>query len=137
MRLARVGHDGVVGYLDGGVASWHDAGFEVASVPQITVMDLHELLKADNDLQVVDVRRPGEYASGHVPGARALALSDLQKSISRLDFDPTRRTAVICAGGYRSSAAASILEQHEFTDLLNVVGGTGAWVAAGYDVEGA
>jgi glyoxylase-like metal-dependent hydrolase (beta-lactamase superfamily II)/rhodanese-related sulfurtransferase len=137
MRLARVGHDGVVGYLDGGIASWHVAGYEVASVPQITVTDLNELLTADKDLQLVDVRRPGEYASGHVPGAKALALSDLQKSISRLDIDPTRRTAVICAGGYRSSAAASILEQHEFTDLLNVVGGTGAWVAAGYPVEGA
>jgi len=137
MRLARVGHDGVVGYLDGGVASWHDAGFEVASVPQITVTDLHELLKADSSLQLVDVRRPGEYASGHVPGAKTLALSDLQKNISRLDFEPTRRTAVICAGGYRSSAAASILEQHEFTDLLNVVGGTGAWVTAGYPVESA
>jgi hydroxyacylglutathione hydrolase len=136
MRLARVGHDNVVGYLEGGIASWHDAGFAVASVPQITVAELHELLKADSGLQVVDVRRSTEYSSGHVPGAKTLPLADAEKNIPQLHFDPSKRTAVICAGGYRSSAAASILQSHGFTDLRNVVGGTGAWVGAGYPVEG-
>jgi hydroxyacylglutathione hydrolase len=51
-------------------------------------------------------------------------------------FDRAQPTAVICAGGYRSSAAASILEQLGFTNLVNVTGGTSAWVNAGYQVEG-
>ena len=135
MRLARVGHDHVVGYLDGGVAAWHDAGLELASVPQITVDELNELLTTENSLQIVDVRRPTEYESGHVPGAKTLPLSDLQKNLPQFQLDQSRPIAVICAGGYRSSAATSILQQHGFTDLRNVVGGTGAWVGAGYAVE--
>ena len=50
-------------------------------------------------------------------------------------LDPRKPTAVICAGGYRSSAAASLLEQQGFADLYNVVGGTSAWIKAGYETE--
>jgi rhodanese-related sulfurtransferase len=52
-----------------------------------------------------------------------------------LDLKPDAQTAVICAGGYRSSAGASILQQMGFKDLLNVTGGTKAWLEAGYEVE--
>ena len=83
----------------------------------------------------MDVRRPPEYASGHVPHAVHASLSSLQKTFASLGLDATKPTAVICAGGYRSSAASSILEQHGFSNLLNVSGGTSAWIAAGYEVE--
>jgi hydroxyacylglutathione hydrolase len=82
---------------------------------------------------VVDVRRPGEYAAGHVPGALSRPLHRLEREVGTLD--PTRPTAVICAGGYRSSAAASLLRRRGFSELSNVVGGTSAWIAAGYEVE--
>jgi rhodanese-related sulfurtransferase len=59
----------------------------------------------------------------------------LEQSLSGLGLDPAKPTAVICAGGYRSSAATSILQQHGFSNLLNVTGGTGAWINAGYQVE--
>jgi len=52
-----------------------------------------------------------------------------------LGLDPQQRTAVICAGGYRSSAATGILQQRGFLDVLNVTGGTSAWIDAGYPVE--
>ena len=70
-------------------------------------------------------------------GARALTapLLSLQQNLSNLGLDPTKPTAVICAGGYRSSAATSILQQHGFSNLLNVTGGTSAWIDAGYPVE--
>ena len=84
-------------------------------------------------LQVVDVRRQGEYAAGHVPGARHVPLDRLEREAALLDA--TRPTAAICAGGYRSSAATSLLENHGFADLVNVVGGTSAWIAAGHEVE--
>jgi hydroxyacylglutathione hydrolase len=134
-RLARVGHESVKGYLAGGIAAWDKAGLELAGLPQITVGELNELISNPAPLQIVDVRRPPEYASGHVPHAIPASLSDLQKGLSNLALDPSKPTAVICAGGYRSSAASSILEQHGFSDLLNVAGGTSAWIAAGYPVE--
>jgi hydroxyacylglutathione hydrolase len=134
-RLARVGHETVKGYLAGGIAAWNKSGLELASVPQITVDELNELISNPASLQIVDVRRPPEYAGGHVPHAIHASLSDLQKAFPSLELDPNKPTAVICAGGYRSSAASSILEQHGFSNLLNVSGGTSAWIAAGYEVE--
>jgi glyoxylase-like metal-dependent hydrolase (beta-lactamase superfamily II)/rhodanese-related sulfurtransferase len=134
-RLARVGHESVTGFLAGGIAAWNAAGFELATMPQITVAELNELIAGQSPLQIVDVRRSPEYQSGHVPRAVPAPLLSLQQTVSSLELDPNRPIAVICAGGYRSSAATSILRQHGFADLLNVAGGTSAWVAAGYEVE--
>jgi hydroxyacylglutathione hydrolase len=134
-RLARVGIESVKGYLAGGIGAWHDAGLELASVPQITVDELNQLLHEDPTLQILDVRRPPEYASGHVPRALPAPLLSLHENVSNLRLDPTKTTAVICAGGYRSSAATSILQQQGLSNLLNVTGGTSAWIAAGYPVE--
>jgi hydroxyacylglutathione hydrolase len=132
MRLARVGLENVTGSLAGGVEAWRATGRPLATIAQITVGDLRSLL-GKGDLQVVDVRRAGEYAGGHVPGAVHVPLDRLTQESARLD--PLRPTAVICAGGYRSSVASSVLAGRGFADLRNVMGGTGAWVAAGYDVE--
>jgi glyoxylase-like metal-dependent hydrolase (beta-lactamase superfamily II)/rhodanese-related sulfurtransferase len=134
-RLARVGLENVKGYLAGGVQAWHDAGFEVAAVPQITVAELKEMIENDNYLQVVDVRRAGEYESGHAPRAATAPLANLRETLPKLNLNQSRKTAVICAGGYRSSAATSIMQTLGFTNLLNVTGGTNAWVKAGYEVE--
>lgn len=135
MRLARVGIETANGYLEGGMDAWRQAGFATETVRQISVAELNELLRGGNDLQILDVRRPTEYQSGHVPRAIPQPLSKLKERIGSLPIDPTKATAVICAGGYRSSAATSILQQHGFTNLLNVAGGTGAWIAAGYPIE--
>ena len=89
----------------------------------------------DSELQIVDVRRPGEYVNGHVPRALNAPLASLDKSLGPLPLQKNKPTAVICAGGYRSSAAASLLQQQGFSNLLNVAGGTSAWVNAGYTTE--
>jgi rhodanese-related sulfurtransferase len=134
LRLARVGLENVSGFLQGGMDAWLEAGLDIATVPQITVVELQRRLEAEPDLQVVDVRRSGEYADGHVPQARLAPLAELQSNA--LDWlDPQRRVVVICAGGYRSSAAASLLESRGFRQLYNVAGGTSAYVAAGFPVE--
>lgn len=135
MRLARVGIESVKGYLSGGIEAWREAGLELAIVPQVTVDELHQLIDKDVVRQIVDVRRPPEYESGHVPHALHAPLSDLRERVPSLPLDPAKLTAVICAGGYRSSAATSILQQQGFTNLLNVTGGTSAWINAGYSVE--
>jgi rhodanese-related sulfurtransferase len=134
MRLARVGLENVAGYLEGGVAAWDRAGRPVGTLPQIAVDELRARVREGQaGLQVVDVRRPGEYAAGHVPGALSRPLDRLEREVGTLDR--ARPTAVICAGGYRSSAATSLLRRGGFTDVSNVVGGTSAWIAAGYEVE--
>jgi rhodanese-related sulfurtransferase len=134
-RLARVGIENVKGYLNGGMYAWNEAGLETASIPQIPVDELKLWLDEKRAVQVIDVRQPGEYHSGHAPTAINAPLAHLYEMTSK--FDPNRQTAVICAGGYRSSAAVSILARLGFKNLFNVVGGTSAWVNAGYEVEGA
>jgi hydroxyacylglutathione hydrolase len=135
MRLARVGIESVKGYLSGGVEAWRHAGLELEQVSQVSVDQLHELIQNDRVSQVLDVRRPPEFEGGHVPQAIPAPLSELREKIPQLPFDPSKPVAVICAGGYRSSAASSLLQQQGFTNLLNVTGGTTAWIKAGHAVE--
>ena len=134
VRLARVGHESVRGFLRGGMDAWREAGLDVSEVPQVSVEELRRMLDEQPDLQVLDVRRPAEYASGHAPRAASAPLGPRLKD-EAVRFDPSRPLAVICAGGYRSSAATSILRPLGFRQLFNVTGGTGAWIAAGYPVE--
>jgi len=135
MRLARVGLENVKGYLAGGMNSWNEAALELATVPQISVAELKELIESRPDLQLIDVRRPAEFQSGHAPHAVSAPLAKLRERLSQLSLRPTQPVAVICAGGFRSSAATSIMQQAGFTNLLNVTGGTKAWIDAGFEVE--
>jgi Rhodanese-related sulfurtransferase len=137
LRLARVGLENVAGYLEGGIAAWSAAGSPLATTAQISVDELHARLADEGArLQILDVRTPGEYAEGHVPGATNVPLPRLERALSApLPLDPDRPIAVICAGGYRSSTASSLLQQHRFENLYNVIGGTSAWVSAGYPTE--
>jgi glyoxylase-like metal-dependent hydrolase (beta-lactamase superfamily II)/rhodanese-related sulfurtransferase len=130
-RLARVGLETVPGYLEGGVEAWERAGLPLAKTEQIDVAELKERLAEDPSLQVLDVRRPPEYASGHIERAVSVPLGELAKRAASLD--PSRPVAVICASGYRSSTATSLLERLGFPRATNVVGGMNAWHAAGYD----
>jgi hydroxyacylglutathione hydrolase len=134
VRLARVGIENVRGYLLADPELWTQTGLSVETIPQVTVNELNERVK-DGSLQVIDVRRPAEYQSGHVPGAYHAPLSVIEKEVDALSLSKDKETAVICAGGYRSSAAASLMQRHGFTKLVNVTGGTTAWVNAGFIVE--
>lgn len=133
MRLARVGIESVKGFLGDGMYGWDLAGFRTAAIAQMPAEELRHRLQEKDPLQIVDVRRPGEYEAGHVPGAVNVTLSHLERRISVLDS--ALPTAVVCASGYRSSIATSILERRGFSTLFNVVGGTNGWVNAGYQVE--
>ncbi len=133
-RLARVGIENIKGYLSGGIYAWNKVRFPVQTIPQISVDELKHRLEENPDLQVIDVRQPGEYKSGHAPTAINAPLAHVGEEISAID--PEKDTAIICAGGYRSSIATSILARRGFSNLFNVVGGTAAWVNAGYPVEG-
>ena len=100
-------------------------------------MDLYGWLIGSWDLDVTRYledgstrRRPGEWQEGHIPQARHLPLNALDARASELD--PSRPVTAICAGGYRSSIATSLLEQHGFR-VTNVIGGMTAWNAARFE----
>ena len=130
VRLARVGLENIAGWVDGGILGWSDDGRPCDGLAQLAPADLFERL---GNVRVIDVRGPGEFKSGHVPGAVNLPLNQLRSQISKMERQTP--TAVICAGGYRSSAAASILARDGFNDLMNVSGGTSAWIREGFATE--
>lgn len=125
MRLARVGIETVAGYL-----LMTDWTFDAKRIEQISVEEMNRRLIETDDLQFIDVRRAGEYQSGHALRTINLPLSELEKSTANLDV--SRPTYVICQGGYRSSAGTGILEQKGFQEIYNVSGGTVAWINAGF-----
>jgi hydroxyacylglutathione hydrolase len=126
----RTGYSRFAGYLVGGMKAWDAAGFAHAEIGQMTV---HELNRRDADLQIVDVRSPGEWKNGHVPGAQHIFLPELQRRISELD--QAQPTAVYCGSGYRASIATSILKPQGFEQLWNVPGSWEAWKKAKLPVE--
>ena len=134
LRLSRVGLEKVAGHLAGGIAAWQAAGHDVATLPQWPVDELRAQLEETAPLQLIDVRRPGEYAAGHVPRAQSIPLDRLLRESGTLDR--SRPIAVVCASGYRSNIACSLLRQQGFTGPLhNIAGGTTGWVAAGFETE--
>ncbi|MGZ4871165.1 MAG: MBL fold metallo-hydrolase [Candidatus Angelobacter sp.] len=132
LRLARVGIEDPRGFLHGGVATWKQAGFPLASVPQITVEEL--LVRRHGDgLQVLDVRREAEWQSGHIEGAEWFPLDSFK--VSAPELDPQAPVAVHCQGGYRSMIACSLLLRAGLENAINVVGGFDAWRQAGLPVK--
>jgi hydroxyacylglutathione hydrolase len=132
-QALRIGHDDVVGYLRGGFSAWIEAGQPVESSGRLTVNQLAERLSGPEPPLVVDVRQRGEYSDGHVPGAVHLFAGDLQDRLDSLPRD--RPIATICASGFRSSIAASLLRQAGFTDVAWVADGVPAWRARALPIE--
>lgn len=124
-RLARIGFDRVIGYLDRPfeVMSAHQDDVQRAS--RLTAKAFDQRAAELADLQVVDVRNPGEVAAGTIPDALTIPVGQLPARLSELD--PAKPTVVYCAGGYRSSVAASLLRHNGFTDVSDILGGFGAW----------
>jgi hydroxyacylglutathione hydrolase len=132
LRLfVRTGYTKFAGYLVGGMKAWDAAGYPLERIGQMSV---HELNERKSSLQIVDVRSPGEWKKGHVPGAHDIFLPELRKRLAELDC--TKPTAIYCGSGYRASIATSILKPEGFRELWNVPGSWEAWKAAKLPVEG-
>lgn len=132
VRLARIGIEDVAGYLEGGVEGWRTAGLAVASVPQMTVQELSARLN-DGGMDVLDVRREGEYQAGHIEGADWHPLDRFKAALPDIPKDSA--VAVHCAGGYRSVIACSFLRRAGYHNVVDIAGGFGAWAGAGLPVE--
>ena len=124
-RLGRIGFDQVLGYVEGPYEVLHTHQDQVDVASRLTPIDLQLRQEELADIQLVDVRNPGEYESGAVPGAVNIPVGQLPARLTELD--PVRPTVVYCAGGYRSSVAASLLRTNGFADVSDIVGGYGAW----------
>ena len=128
LRLGRIGFDHVKGYLRGGMEALAGRPDLVWPTERISApMVAEELAGADPPL-VLDIRNPREWAAKHIDGSVNIPLNHLQERIAEIPRD--RRIAVHCAGGYRSSIAASILHQYGITNLIEMAGGLAAWDAA-------
>ena len=132
LRLGRIGFDRVVGQLadPAHVAEQHPERWDRSS--RVTVEYLAEALGAVDGLQLVDVRAPGETRAGTIRGAHLIPLPQLRDSLGTLD--PRRPAVVFCAGGYRSSIAASVLDSAGFVDASDLLGGFNAWAGLGLPV---
>jgi glyoxylase-like metal-dependent hydrolase (beta-lactamase superfamily II) len=124
-RLARIGFDRVVGYLAEPYRAMFDHPGEVAIASRLTAVAFGERTGAVDGLQIVDVRNPGEAEAGMIPGAINIPVGQLPDRLA--DLDPAKPTVVYCAGGYRSSVAASLLRQRGFADVSDILGGYDAW----------
>lgn len=128
-RLARVGYDNAIGYLQGGIAAWQKAGKETDSIESISVDEFAKRLQANPELPVIDVRKEDEYMAGHVAGSQNLALDYINDHISEVDKNKT--AYVHCAGGYRSMVFSSILRSRGYHNLVDIQGGFKAIAASG------
>jgi hydroxyacylglutathione hydrolase len=126
-HLLRIGYDIPIGWLAEGMMGWRTAGREIDFVPQWTVGDLADRLKADRTLFVLDVRQPAEWQAGRVPGAVHISGGELAGRHDEVPRD--RPIAVYCGSGYRSSVATSVLKAHGRKEVYNVLGGFAAWKA--------
>jgi glyoxylase-like metal-dependent hydrolase (beta-lactamase superfamily II)/rhodanese-related sulfurtransferase len=124
VRLARIGFDQVVGALGSLQQVMLEHPDQVERASRLTAAQLDAL--RGSGIQLVDVRNPGEVAAGSVPDARPMPLSALPSRMA--EFDLARPIVAFCAGGYRSSIAASYLRAKGAVDVSDLVGGYGAWV---------
>jgi len=122
-RLSRVGYDNTLGYLEGGLETWKASGRDIETLESISAEAFAKRVK-DGGVNILDVRKDGEYQSKHLEDAQHFALDYINENMNQVD--QTKTYHVHCAGGYRSVIAASILKARGFTNLVDIAGGFAA-----------
>ena len=120
IRLARVGYDNAVGYLEGGFSAWQNAGKETETINRITAEEFARLYTTGKPV-VIDVRKKSEFDSQHAVDALNIPLNQINSHLQQ--FPKNKPFILNCAGGYRSMIAASLLKQRGFDNFVDVVGG--------------
>jgi glyoxylase-like metal-dependent hydrolase (beta-lactamase superfamily II)/rhodanese-related sulfurtransferase len=120
-RLARVGYDYTIGFLQGGFDAWKNAGKEVEQIKSIDALELAAEKQKSPNTEILDVRKASEFKSEHIKGAINAPLDFINDSMAMIDKDKTY--FVHCAGGYRSMIFISILKARGFDHLIDVKGG--------------
>lgn len=125
-RLGRIGFDRVVGHLADPLAVMAAHPERMSRASRLTVAEFERRRHEIDGIQLVDIRNPGEVAIGTIEGAQPVPVGQLPGRLEELD--PEVPTVVFCAGGYRSSVAASVLRRAGFVDVSDLLGGYGAWL---------
>ncbi len=128
-RLKRIGYDAPSGFLKGGVDAWKQANLPVGSLKLLKPHDLHQQMQAGTAPIVVDVRLPSEWMALRIGNVLNIPLNRMFTDSKRLSKDMPVLT--VCNSAYRSSMGASVLLKQGFKDVLNMEGGSEAWIAAG------
>lgn len=123
-RLARVGYDNTIGYLAGGLTEWIAAGKDIDHIKSISATEFEQLALEDSNLQVLDVRKPGEYEAEHLEFTLTRPLDYINDWTNEIEHDGTYY--IHCAGGYRSMIAASILKARGVDQVIDIAGGYSA-----------
>ena len=127
-RLARVGYDNVLGYLQGGIEAWKATGRETDEIDSVSAEEFAEIYKRNN-LIIKDVRKTTEFETGHIKDAENIPLAQISELMT--EFDKEESNYVHCAGGYRSMIASSILKSRGYHNVVNIEGGFGAILGTG------
>ena len=128
-QLRRAGYDHVAGYLRGGFEAWRASGNDIARLDTRSAEDLAADI-ASGAVRVLDVREASEWRDGHIAGALHIPGGSLPRRLDEVPDD--RPLAVVCAGGYRSTVAASLLQRAGRDHVINLIGGVTAYAAAGH-----
>jgi glyoxylase-like metal-dependent hydrolase (beta-lactamase superfamily II)/rhodanese-related sulfurtransferase len=120
-RLARVGYDFCIGYLDGGFDAWQNEGLEVDKISRVTAAELANIMEANPKTLVFDVRKQSEYGSEHMEGVENAPLDYVNESMLKIPKDKT--VYIHCASGYRSMVFTSILRARGYDNLVDVSDG--------------
>ena len=119
-RLARVGYDNTLGYLDGGIDAWIESGREIDQVNSINAEAFASEIN-QKESEIIDVRKPTEYSSEHIENALNYPLDYINEYMNKIEED--KAYWVHCKGGYRSMIACSILKSRGIHNLTNIEGG--------------
>lgn len=120
VRLSRVGYDNSLGFLKGGFDAWKKSGLEIDTVDQISAEEFANKMHQE-ELNVFDVRKPGEFEASHLEVVNHIPLDVLNEHLA--DFPTDKPFYIHCAGGYRSLIAASILKARGYHNMIDVIGG--------------
>lgn len=118
-RLARVGYDNTIGYLEGGYEAWVAAGKEVDTLNHVDEKGLEAAYNENHDIKILDVRKPGEYQSEHIKTAENFPLDYINQNMNELDRNETYY--LHCRSGYRSTIASSILKSRGFNNVVDLI----------------
>lgn len=130
--LFRIGYDNITGFLNGGIAAWYMKALPVDSLNLISVQDLKDKIKRNEEMILLDVRGNEEWDEGHIEGAKHIYVGHLEENLGKVPRNSP--IVVYCDSSRRSSIAASILKRNGYRDVYNVLGSMTAWKNAGYEV---
>ena len=132
-KLARAGINDVIGFLDGGINGWLEAGYLLNFKRYISAEDFLKKVNNGEKLNILDIRNKDEWAGGVIEGAQLLSLKDIQKTLNN-DKNALERKQplyILCKSGVRGSMGYSILTQFGYDNIINVLGGMDAMLAIG------